>query len=239
MKLKGAQAGSGIQDSKSCEECEDQAQTGNFPMDVYKEHLRVRQIIINGVIDDSMVEKVTLQISKFNEMDDEREAVDRTYDRMNNPITIKLSSPGGFVDQGLGIISQIVQSDTPVISYAVGDCSSMAALIFAVSHVRICAIYSRIMFHSLSSGYIGTLMGIVEKAEELKKVQKVLDSIVTSRTLITQKQLDAMHSKKEDWYLNSAEALALGVADEVMQPGLKMVPVKKRKTPTANKDKKK
>lgn len=225
---KGVKEGSVIQ---ACDHCEDDDtnQTGNFELDVFKAHLRRRKIIIKGVIDESCLEKVTLQILAFNEEDDAREQELREYDRMHNPISLYISSPGGYVSAGLSIISQITQSVTPVLGYAVGDCSSAAAWILASCHARFSSIYSRIMLHSLSSGYGGKIMDKIDDVEESKRVQKVLDDIITSRTLISQKQLDAMHAKREDWYFSSAEALKYAIIDEVIQPGLKLVPPKKRK----------
>ena len=215
--------------TKSCEECEEEMQnTGNFAMDVYKDHLRNRQIVISGVIDETMVEKVTLQILKFNEIDDDR-TPDRNYDRRNNPITIKIASPGGLVDTGLGIVSQIIQSETPVITCAIGDCASMAALILAASHVRFISMYSRVMIHSLSGGVGGKLHDIYDKAEELEKLQQVMDKILVDRTLIPQKKLTELHARREDWFLSAVEAKEWGVVDEVMEPGLIIKPIKKRK----------
>lgn len=201
----------------------------DFATDVYREHLHRRQIVISGVIDESMVEKVTLQIARFNELDDIQQDSMKDFDRMQTPIYLKIASPGGYVDYGMGIVSQIVQSRTPVIGYAVGDISSMASVIFSVCHARLCAQYSRIMLHSLASGFGGKLYDKIDDVEESKKVQKMLDDIITSRTLITQKQLDRLHESRKDWYMDVKEAHTLGLVDELPVEGIKLIPIKKRK----------
>jgi len=203
--------------------------TGDLIQDIYREHLQHRQIIINEVITDQSVSTVALQIMKFNEEDDERTMCEVGYDRMSNPITLKISSDGGHVDAGLAIISQIVSSNTPVIGVAVGDCSSMSALILISCHARFCSKYARIMLHSLFGGNADKFKGLTEYAENVTKIQAVLDSIVTDRTLITQKELDEMHDRKRDWFLSSSEAVELGVVDEVLEVGIQMSPMKARK----------
>lgn len=223
-KTKGA-----IKEEVACDQDDGMVGSPDFALDVYREHLGRRHIIISGVIDATTVEKVTLQISRFNELDDVKtDETGGVYDRMSNPIYLKIASPGGYVDYGMGIVSQIVQSRTPIIGYAVADISSMATIIFASCHARLCAMYSRIMIHSLASGFGGKLFDKIDDVEESKKIQQILDEILISRTLITKKQLDRIHESRKDWYMGLDEAIAVGLVDEKPVEGIKLIPIKKR-----------
>lgn len=205
--------------------------SGNLIQDIYREHLQHRQIIVTGVITEDVVEMVALQIMKFNEEDDEHSAADVRYNRLENPITLKIASPGGYISSGMAVVSQIRQSLTPVIGVAVGDCSSMAAMILISCHVRVASIYSRIMLHSLYGGTEHKLQGIMDYAEDVKSLQQTLDDIIVERTGITQKQMTDLHDRHKDWYLKAEEAKALGVVDEVNAVGLQIAPFKDRKKP--------
>lgn len=202
---------------------------GGLLEDIYRDHLKHRQIIINGAIDENTVELVTLQIMKINEEDDELE-LHKGYDRMANPISLKISSPGGYVDEGLGVISQIAHSQTPVIGVAIGNCASMAGLILMSCHARFSSIYSRVMIHSIAGGNFGKMNAMTEYVTDVMKAEQIiLDEIVTSRTAITQAQLDKMHECKKDWWLSSAEAKAIGVIDDIVPMGIPMPCFKDRK----------
>lgn len=213
--------------TKSCEHCDPQEEMEG-PTSVYKDFLSRRKIILNGVIDEKSFENVAMQILKFNEIDDEQENY-VGYNRLNNPIQLIVSSPGGYISYGLAIISQITQSNTPVVGIAANDISSMSTLVIASCHARFISKYSRVMVHSLSSGTMGKYQDIIDESAECGILQKTLDSILTSKTLITQKKLDELHLRKQDWYLDSSQAVALSIVDDIIPDGLRMTSPRKRK----------
>src|ERR1039457_5258886 len=92
---------------------------------ILEDNLVNRKLVINGAINEAVVDLITLQIFKFNEEDDESEFEQlkfteqyRTFDRASDPIKIYINSPGGEVLPSLSVISAIESSKTPVETYA-------------------------------------------------------------------------------------------------------------------------
>lgn len=210
---------------------EDSYGFGSIVSDVYREHLSVRQIILNSDIDDSSIEKVCMQIEKFNIEDDERSSVggEIGYDRLRNPITLYINSRGGSVYEGLAVVSAIQQSRTPVVTVAQGIAASMAFVILVAGHARYAYAHTTLMVHSIASGVYGKLQDHFDNAVELDRLQEVLDGIIIARSKVTKRLLDTLHDRKQDWYVGSEEAKALGFIDEILPMGLKITPISKRK----------
>jgi ATP-dependent Clp protease protease subunit len=183
---------------------------------VWQEYLDYRQIILNGEIGDEVIERVVMQIEKYNFEDEERESTQVGYNRLVNPITLYINSPGGYVTEGLAIVSAIEQSGTPIITVAVGNCASMAFVILVAGHARYAYRHAHLMYHEISSGYGGTLHGFTETVEHLGMLQKQVDSIILGRSLVTAKKLASVNNLKHDWYLTLEEALGLGFIDGVV-----------------------
>ena len=62
----------------------------------------------------------------------------------------------------------------------------------------------------------GKVMDMQESTEENTRLQNKLDTVVTTRTLITQERLDEVHTRKFDWYFDSNNALELECVDEII-----------------------
>ena len=204
--------------------------TGNLSMDVYKEHLANRQIILNGPVDETWIEKAVMAIERFNSEDEELTAREVGYNRLYNPITLFINSPGGYVTDGLAVVSAIYQSKTPVVTVAQGQAASMAFLILISGHARYAYSFCALMAHSIANfpGY-GKLQDHKDNADQLAKDQKVIDSIIVEKSRVTQKRLDELHAKKQDWYITAEEAVKWGLVDAVVPRGLDVTPISKRK----------
>ena len=199
--------------------------TEQMLLEVFKEHIEHRQIILNRVIDPTAVEMVIMQIEKFNFEDDEEEATQVGFDRTQVPITLYINSPGGYLHDGLAIVSAIEQSRTPVITVAQGAAMSAAFLVLVSGHARFAYRHCRLMYHQASSGSIGMLQEMREDLEESTDLQGRVDEIILRRTHLTANHLAEINNRKRNWYLWPEDAVEFGIIDGIPSVGL---PVQKQ-----------
>ena len=158
------------------------------------------------------------QIININYLDDQEELraalSGQTYIR--HPIKLFISSYGGNVYDGLGLVGLIRTSKTPVHTYAVGKVMSMGFILAISGHKRFAYPHTSFMFHSLSSVHWGKFSELQESVIEDERLQSKLDGITTSLTAITQDRLDEVHVKKLDWFFDAEEAISLKCADELI-----------------------
>jgi ATP-dependent protease ClpP protease subunit len=96
----------------------------------YYEHLQNRELILNQDIDESIMEKFTLQIIKWN-----REDLGKPIN-MRKPIKIYINSCGGTVADGMSFVDVIISSKTPVYTIVQAYAYSMGCLISIAGHRR-------------------------------------------------------------------------------------------------------
>lgn len=198
---------------KSCEECDDQAvdTMGMFSIreKMWYAFLQEKTIILNGDIDESLIEKAVIQVYNFNEVDSYNEQQIKDFER--TPIKIYINSSGGLMDEAFSLISAIETSRTPVATIALGKAMSAGFLILLAGHYRYAQIYSRLMYHQGSGGMIGEFNRMIEYAKHWENCQSMVEDYVIRKTKIKKKKLQDIFSHKQDWYLNSAEAIELGI----------------------------
>lgn len=133
------------------------------------------------------------------------------------PIKLILSSPGGDVYDGIGLIDAIEESETPVHIYIHGQAQSMGFAIATCGHYRYASKRTTFMYHEISwETNREKLQYHEQEVEEGKRLWKVYDDIVTANTKITQKKLDQIKRAHKEWYMTAEEALELGVIDEII-----------------------
>ena len=202
---------------RQCDECETEepkVMVNNFKMQVWQSQLEnFREIVINEDITDALVEKVVLQIFNINRYDDTAQQQLVDYER--EPITILINSSGGDIDAALSICASIETSETPVHTVALGKALSAGFLILIAGHMRFAQHYSRLMYHTGTSGYIGVITDLLEHGDYLESLNDSIHTMVMAHTDITEQQLDDVFMRKADWYLSIGEALRLKVIDAI------------------------
>jgi ATP-dependent protease ClpP protease subunit len=72
------------------------------------------------------------------------------------------------------------------------------------------------MYHQVSSGAWGTVKEMEESLVEVKRLQEMIEEITLENTNFTKKKLEKIYTSKKDLWLNSDQALKLGVIDEIV-----------------------
>lgn len=135
----------------------------------------------------------------------------------NDPITIRISSPGGNVLDGLALYDFIVglkNSGIKVRTVVLGVAASMAAVLLQAGSTRIVGPNARILIHEVSGGSTGKLSDLKDETKFFDSLNEQLYAILAERATMTPKEIGAK-AKRVDWWLASKEIIDRGFADEI------------------------
>lgn len=135
----------------------------------------------------------------------------------DKPIHLYINSPGGECLSGLAIYDTIKRLKCPIYTYACGMAASMAASIFAAGDKghRYILPHSRIMIHQPSGASNYCKASDFEiKYNELEKMKKELAECLANDTGKTVDEILADFDR--DYWMDGKEAVAYGIADEVI-----------------------
>lgn len=137
-------------------------------------------------------------------------------DNENKPITMYINSNGGEVHQGLLIYDTMRSIECPIHTVCTGSAYSMAATIFSTGDKRSLYENSQVMIHDPSIGIKDRLNPeqMEHYLRDLKKVRKQAINILQENT--GQKESVLLNKLKKDSYFRGEEAVAFGLADEVI-----------------------
>lgn len=174
-----------------------------------------RTLILSGEVDETTVTEIMQDICDINEIDDEHEDNVVEYERA--PIKLIVNSMGGSVYDGFALIGVIEKSKTPVHTYCYGSAMSMALLILVSGHQRFGHKLSTFMYHEcLDQLPYEKLSTLNENLQETKRIMKVYDDYLISKTSLKRKQLDDSKKVKFDWYMSPEDALQYKLIDEII-----------------------
>lgn len=134
----------------------------------------------------------------------------------NDDIRLYINSPGGEISSGFMIYDtmNIIKSDVQTIS--IGTSASMAAIILLAGckGKRKILPNSKVMLHDLSGEAKGKFKDVITEVKEMNKLHNKLFEIIKNNTNLTMEQIE--ENLKNDFWLNSDEALKYGVVDKII-----------------------
>ena len=139
------------------------------------------------------------------------------------PIHLYISSPGGSVLDGYGIIDTMNLIEAPVYTYTIGLAASMGALIFLNGTNRYMLPHSELMLHQPLGGVSGQASDIEITANRIIKMKKDINEMIATRCNLDIEKVEKFIDR--DRYFNATEAIEYGLADEI----IKKIEVKKMK----------
>lgn len=177
-----------------------------------------RAIWLSTEVYPDTITPVIQQILDINYEDSIKEKEAKLNDQIyvRHPIKLYVSSYGGSVYDGFGLIGAISSSKTPVHTYAVGKVMSMGFMIAISGVKRFAYPHTTYMYHSVSSVAWGKFSELEESLEETARLQHKIDNIVVARTKIEQSRMTEVHKQKLDWYFDANDALELNCIDEII-----------------------
>jgi ATP-dependent Clp protease protease subunit len=184
----------------------EQTSHGERSYDIYSRLLKDRIIFIGGPIDDDIANSVVAQLL-FLEGDDP-----------DKDINLYINSPGGSVSAGLAIYDTMQYIKCEVSTICIGLAASMGAFLLAAGAKgkRKALPNAEIMIHQVSGGAHGQATDINIQAEQILKLKKRLNEILSERT--GQSVARVTQDTERDNYMSAEEARAYGLIDEVFPP---------------------
>jgi ATP-dependent Clp protease, protease subunit len=161
--------------------------------------------------EDVSASSVIMEINRFDN-EQEKKVVD--YER--EPIEIVVSTYGGSVYDGFGLVDAIVLSKTPVHTICTGKAMSMGFIILVAGHKRFITPMATVMYHQISTAVWAELEKIKRSVEEAERLEKIYDEFVLKRTNLLKEKLDDVKARCMDWYIAPDEAKKLGIIDEIL-----------------------
>jgi len=177
---------------------------GERSYDIYSRLLKDNIIFIGTEIDDSVANVVVAQMLFLESEDPDKD------------IQIYINSPGGVITSGLAIYDtmQFVKND--IVTYCIGQCASMAAVLLAsgTKGKRFALPNGRIMIHQPSGGARGQASDIEISFKEIQRLKNMLADILADRTGQQAKKL--IKDMDRDYFMSPKEALDYGLIDKVL-----------------------
>lgn len=136
-----------------------------------------------------------------------------------SPIDIYINSNGGYVADGLTLISLIEHMKDmgyEINTINMGRAFSMGFVIAICGTHRKAYRYSRYMAHDGSAGCFGKIQEMEERLEENKQMSKIMFDIIIKYTSITSEQLNDWKERKLDKFFSAEELLELKGVDEIL-----------------------
>ncbi len=192
--------------------------TGNTEraMDLYSRLMRDRIVMLEGEVHDQMANLIVGQLL-FLESED-----------AGKDITLFINSPGGSVTAGLAIYDTMQFIKPDVSTYVMGQAASMGSFLAQAGSPgkRFVLPESRTMIHRVSSGTRGTSGSVhvqdlqFEDAkrsfEESVRINKRLTELYVRHNTAGKTYDELFQTMKFDTFLSAEEAVANGLADQVI-----------------------
>ena len=182
----------------------EQTARGERAYDIYSRLLKDRIIFIGTPIVDEIANLVIAQLLFLESEDPEKD------------IHLYINSPGGVVSAGLAIYDTMQYVRAPVNTLCMGQAASMAALLLAAGAKgkRYALPNSRVLIHQPMGAFSGQATEVDIQAKEILKLRERLNEIMAKHT--GQEVARIAHDTERDFYMDSAEAKAYGLVDEIV-----------------------
>lgn len=177
-----------------------------------------RKLFFTRQVDQESISNLIKSIMEIEEHDEYLKKLYAIHDikYTPKPIEIIIDSYGGTVYQCFGLLSVMEKSKTPIHTIVTGAAMSCGFMILIFGHKRFAYEHSTPMYHQVGSGGWGKVKDLEENIEEAKRLQNKIEEMTLAKTKISKKKLDKIYKTKKDWFMTSAEALKLGVVDEIL-----------------------
>jgi ATP-dependent protease ClpP protease subunit len=171
--------------------------TETWEFDAYDPLIKKRTILVNTWINEIVTQKVITLLTYFNERDSE------------SPITIYLSSTGGYTKDAFAIVHAIQESEAKVDTIAIGDCfSACTVILMSGTGERKIAQNSRIAVHTHSYPFDSDPYSYNTVLFEREKEYFQKFSTIPA---------DWLNGREEFYYLSPEQAITFHIADEIIE----------------------
>jgi len=135
-------------------------------------------------------------------------------------VDIFVSSTGGAAIDMFAIydVMRLMRERVDISTIGMGKVMSAAVILLAAGTKgkRKIGKYCRVMIHSVIAGNHGTLYDMDNEMKEIKYTQEKYIEVLCEETNLTRPQIKKLLAKNVNVYLSAEEAVAYGIADEIV-----------------------
>jgi len=177
---------------------------------------RTREMTIDELL---LENRVVFLIGEINQGSAARVMMQMLYlenQKRGQEINFYINSPGGAVDDTLALYDTMHFMTSPVATFCLGRAYSGAALLLTagMKGKRYMLPHGKVMIHQPYGGVTGQAEDIRIQAEQIIKSKRELNRIIAKHTGKSLEQVQA--DSERDKYFSAEEAVAYGLADEVL-----------------------
>lgn len=143
-------------------------------------------------------------------------AIDALAHASSEPITLVMSSPGGCPYMGLRIYDHIRACGAPVDFLGSGEVMSAAVVVMCACRQRMLTENATVLVHDGSGQAEGSQEQIHIQVKEFARLDDVYNEIYAANSVLSVDEWAEL--AKKDVFLTAREAVALGLADGVVEP---------------------
>jgi|GEM_PF-644292 len=147
-------------------------------------------------------------------------ALEPVVKKVYKPIEFIVSTQGGSAAEMFSIYDMMrhVQKDFEIHTLGIGKVMSAGVLILAAGTKgkRKIGENCRVMIHSVIGGTMGPIHDMENEMDEIRWTQKQYFKAISDNSNMSMEYLNELARKKMDIYLTAHEAVALGLADEIL-----------------------
>lgn len=177
---------------------------GETRHDVFSRLLKDRIVFISGEIESNLTNMVVAQLLFLSNADPDA------------PIKVYINSPGGSIIDGMSIVDCFNLIPNRIETVAIGQASSMGAILLAAGDKRRALPNSRILIHQPLGGVRGQCADIQISAKNIQQWKDILNKFLADRTGQPFEVIE--RDTDRDKILTPEEALAYGLIDEIVVP---------------------
>lgn len=167
-----------------------------------------RRLYLVYEVGEDIFENITYHIMRYNRADKGLKPEER------KPIFLYIISGGGDILSGLGLITIIQNSETPVYTINTSYCCSMAFFIFEAGHKRFATLDSVFLDHDGEIGLFQSFNKAMDTIKFHEKLTERLYKIIAAKSKLTIEDLYNIN-REEKWYFGN-EAKELGLVDYII-----------------------
>lgn len=182
----------------------EQSSRGERSFDIFSRLLRERIIFLGTPIDDMIANLIVAQLLLLDSENPDKD------------IMLYINSPGGSVTAGFAIYDTMQHIRANVSTICLGQAASMGAFLLSsgTKGKRLALPHSRVLIHQPLGGAQGQATDIEIQANEILRIKKSLNSILSSNTGQPLKKIEK--DTDRDYIMTPEEALEYGMIDKII-----------------------
>ena len=182
----------------------EQSSRGERSFDIFSRLLRERIIFLGTPLDDTVANLIVAQLLLLDS------------DNPDKDIMLYINSPGGSVTAGFAIYDTMQHIRADVSTICLGQAASMGAFLLSsgTKGKRLALPHSRVLIHQPLGGAQGQATDIEIQANEILRIKKSLNSILSSNTGQPLKKIEK--DTDRDYIMTPEEALEYGMIDKII-----------------------